>query len=171
MTKENKALKKAMKMVFDEIVSMDDDKFHKEIEKHKDGDIASILLESGALDVNDQLIEYTEVDDILTTFKSTLLNWTSTDIEKELTTAVSSTAWTTMVIETNCEKEGIWSNGLYLDDVLDWKADTEISHTFIQNISFEDYLNINFIPSQKHIVSYFEDLKEPDDYCPYSLAA
>lgn len=171
MTKENNALKKAMKMVFDELVSMDEDKFHEEIEKHKDGDIASILLETGALDVNDQLIEYTEVDGILTTLESTLLNWRSTDIEKEWTTVVGSTDWTTMVIETDCDKEGLWSKWVYLDDVLDRKADTEISHTFIQNISFENYLNINFIPSQKHIVSYFEDLKEPDDYCPYSLAA
>lgn len=51
----NSAFKKAMKMAFDKIVSMDNDKFHEEIEKHKNGDIASILLETGALDIKDKV--------------------------------------------------------------------------------------------------------------------
>lgn len=42
--------KKAIKKVFERLSKLSPEEVHREIEKHGDGDIANILLESGAID-------------------------------------------------------------------------------------------------------------------------
>lgn len=44
-------MNKAIEKVFDELKNMDEDELKKEIEEHKSGDIANIIVESGMLEV------------------------------------------------------------------------------------------------------------------------
>ena len=44
-----KTMPNYLEVAFNEIMAMDEDEFARELEKHKNGDIAIALLESGAL--------------------------------------------------------------------------------------------------------------------------
>ena len=49
----SKIMKKAIERVFKDLLDMDEKDFKKEFEEHKSGDVAKIMLESGALGVVD----------------------------------------------------------------------------------------------------------------------
>lgn len=59
----NKKLDEAIKQVFEELNSMSKQELEAEIEKHKDGDFAKILLESGAAHLFPNYTSYTEIDE------------------------------------------------------------------------------------------------------------
>jgi len=43
--------KEAIKRVFEKLMALSKEEFYAELEKHKDGDIAQILIKSGAIDI------------------------------------------------------------------------------------------------------------------------
>ena len=58
MAELTKKVKSAINSVYKEILAMDDRKFQNEIKKHRGGEIASLLIESGMLDCGELIREY-----------------------------------------------------------------------------------------------------------------